>query len=166
MATYSLSTDLLNGNIPIPTYLDKEKYVQDAADEIDSKIGHLYNTPIDISEGSPVPRWTRLLLKRINNHLATGRLLMAADAGGEDDRLHAYGWSLVQEATEALKRIAAGEIRLDGAAGPPNQSAPAISSIILLNTDPESNVEAFYDRVLNPNYVIRGGTYEAERLPR
>lgn len=162
---YSSSNDLLNGNIPLPGYLDKEKFVTDAADEIDSKIGHLYETPVDVSETSTVPRWTRLLLKRINNHLASGRLLMAADAGGEDDRVHAYALFLIQEATAALDQIASGEIKLTGVPGPGGQSSEAITSIILNNLDEESNVEAFYDRILNPNYFF-GGSSESESLVR
>jgi hypothetical protein len=162
MATYSEVGDLLNGNIPLPDYVDKQKFVQDAADEIDSKIGFIYVTPIDISDSSDVPRPARLLLKRINNFLATGRLLMAVDAGGEDDRLHAYGWSLVQEATVALSQIASGEIYLKGA-DPVNVGEDAIiTSIIVNNLDVESNVEAFYDRVMNPAYFF--GYSEAESI--
>jgi len=162
MATYSEVEDLLTGNIPMPDYVNKDKYVQDAADEIDSKIGFVYVTPVDISETSDVPRPARLLLKRINNFLASGRLIMAVAAGGEDDRLHAYGWSLVQDATAALNSIASGEIYLKGA-DPVNVGEDAIiTSIIVDNLDPESNVEAFYNRVMNPTYFYSPGGLEAE----
>ncbi|HWI68184.1 MAG TPA: hypothetical protein VNS88_07365, partial [Nitrospiraceae bacterium] len=71
---YSEVTDLLTGNVPTPAYLSPQKYVDDAADEIDSKIGFVYETPIDVtySSSNPVTRPVRLLLKRINNFLASG----------------------------------------------------------------------------------------------
>lgn len=164
---YSASTDLLNGNIPIPQYLDKEKFVTDAADEIDSKIGFLYQTPIDVATNSAVSRPARLLLKRINNHLATGRLLLAADAGGENDQVHAYGLFLIQEANAALDAIAAGEPVIEGAVKIDNGAGTVVSSVIVENLDPESHVEAFYDRVMNPAYSFgyqRYGALESESL--
>lgn len=161
MTTYSEVGDLLTGNVPMPDYLSPEKYVQDAANEIDSKIGFLYQTPIDVSTNSDVPRPARLLLQRINNFLASGRLLMAAASGGEDDRVHAYGFYLVQQATLALDALALGDPMLEGAVPIDTGEAAAITSIIVNNLDPESNVEAFYDRVMNPSYFYGG--WEAEQ---
>lgn len=164
---YSTPADLLTGNIPVPQYIDKDKFVADAADEIDSKIGFRYLTPIDVSSGSAVEVPVRLLLKRISNFLATGRLLMAADAGGENDRLHAYGWSLVKEATAALDAIANGDILLGGATPVDTDDEKIVSSVIVLNEDPESNVSAFYDRIANPAYSFGFGRFsESEGLIR
>lgn len=153
-STYSLVTDLLTGNIPVSAPMG-QKYVNDAADEIDSVIGHLYVTPVDMRstpEDNPpgagtVKRPTRLLLKRIANFLASGRLMLATSAGGEDDQLHAYAKYLVDTALTTLQQIASGAIKLDGAetVGDPDEEGrygPLVS-----NVDPESNVEAFYDRI-------------------
>lgn len=159
MTTYCAVGDLLTGNIPLATYTDPTKYVQDAADEIDSKIGFVYETPIDIVDPTPVPRPARLLLKRLNTFLATGRLLMAADAGGENDRLHAYGYSLVQEATVALDQIASGQIIIEGAVPINTGDDTQVTTIIVNNLDSESNVEAFYNRVANPAYLYGYGTF-------
>jgi hypothetical protein len=141
------------GNIPLPSYIDKQKFVNDAADEIDSKIGFLYQTPIDVTDdpSNPVVRPARLLLKRLNAILATGRMILAIDSSGEDDKLHAYGWSLVREATAAINNIADGDTPLDGAVlvDPTANSAKAA---MIFNVDAESNVEAFYDRIANPTY--------------
>jgi hypothetical protein len=152
---YCEDTDLLLGNIPLPAYLSATKYITDAADEIDSKIGFVYTTPVVLSESDLELRPTRLLLKRINAHLATGRLIMAMDAGGEKDRLHAYGYSLVQEAVSALQGIVDGQIILEGAI-PIASDAPRVTAVIIKNVDPESQVEAFYDRVANPSYQYFG----------
>lgn len=146
---YSDDADLLTGNVPLPSYLNSDKFVSDAADEIDSKIGFLYVTPVVVSEVIPEKRPTALLLKRINNHLASGRLLLAAAAAGEDRALHAYGASLVSEANAALESIACGEIKLD--ADKLNSRPDDLKASPLIgNKDEESNVDAFYDRITNP----------------
>lgn len=160
---YCSINDVSIGNIPLPSYIDKQKFVDDAADEIDSKIGFLYTTPIDVTDSptNPVVRPARLLLKRLAISLATGRLVLALDAAGEDDKLHAYGWSMVREATAALNKISDGEIVLEGAVLV-NPDASATKTVLLYNEDPESSVEAFYNRIANPNYVfpyVYGGPY-------
>ena len=151
---YSEVTDLLTGNVPTPAYLSPQKYVDDAADEIDSKIGFVYETPIDVTDSSsnPVTRPVRLLLKRINNFLASGRLLLAVDAGAETDRVHSYGLYLIQEAQTGLDLISSGKIQLDGAEVLP-MGEVSVTAPLLYNEDSESNVEAFYDRIANPAYV-------------
>lgn len=153
-STYSLVTDLLTGNIPVSPVM-AQKYVNDAADEIDSVIGTVYVTPVDMkptsSETPPstgtVTRPSRLLLKRIANFLASGRLMLATSAGGEDDQLHSYAKYLVDTALATLMQIASGSIALDGAetAGDPDQEGRY--GPLIANVDLESNVEAFYDRI-------------------
>lgn len=151
MVAYSEVADLLTGKIPTPSSLDPQKYVDDATDEIDSKIGLIYKTPIDLGEFSDVPRPVRLLLKRINNFLASGRLILAVASPQEQANLHAYGWSLVREATAALDSIASGEVTIDGAERLTDDTV-AITAPLISNVDSESNVEAFYDRLANPDY--------------
>lgn len=149
---YSATSDLLVGSIPTPSYLDTAKYVEDASDEIDSKIGHIYVTPVNVSDPGPLSRPARLLLKRINNFLASGRLILAVASPEENQNLHAYGWSLVTEATAALNSIISGDIQLDGAQLGTVDTLP-VSTPLIDNLDAESNVEAFYDRICNPNYA-------------
>jgi hypothetical protein len=151
---YSQVSDLLTGGIPLPSTLSAQKYVDDAADEIDSQIGHVFVTPIDATDapGNPVVRPVRLLLKRISNYLATGRLIMAVSSNDEDDRLHAYGLSLVQEATGSLMAIASGQIPLDGVEFV-NPDTARVTAPMIYNEDPESSVEAFYNRIANPRYT-------------
>lgn len=167
MTAYCTADDLLTGDIPIPSYLDANSVVQDAADEIDSKIGHLYETPVDVTPSGPAARWVKLLLKRLNVHLATGRLLMAADAGGEDDRVHAYASYLIREANAAINKIVSGEIVLEAVPGPANEAVVSDASIVLLNLDPESHVEAFYDRLLtSPAYPYAPLETESQRISK
>lgn len=150
---YSSVDDLLLGDLPLGATIDRVRYVQDATDEIDSAIGSVYATPIDMTEEGPVARHSRLLLKRINNHLATGRIILAVAVGGEDDSLHAYGVSLIREAHGALGQIATGAIDLEGAE---KTDVPSDSSSgpTIHNTDEFSGVEAFYENVMRSDSAL------------
>lgn len=109
---YCTTDDLVLGNIPIPP--NAQRYVDQAAQEIDSIIGFKYETPVVVdnsSEGRPVT----LLLSRINYTLASGRLILALAAPAQDDQIQQYGKYLVDEALKALKMIVDGEILLPGA---------------------------------------------------
>jgi phage gp36-like protein len=142
-STYSVIGDLLLGQIPLPATISAQKFVDDAADEVDSVIGFRYATPLDMSDLGPIPRPARLLIKRIANWLASGRLILALDSSGEDQQLHAYGLKLVSDATTALHQIASGEIVIDGATVISETSVQAKAPVIN-NLDDESIVEGFY----------------------
>jgi phage gp36-like protein len=149
---YSAVGDLLTGQVPTPTYLDPAKYVSDASDEVDSFIGHIYVTPVDVTEMGPTSRPARLLLKRIANWLASGRLLMAASAGNQKLEINAYANTLVADATRALEAVASGDVPLIGAPLLPSEDETQTTGPQIYNVDAESNVEAFYDRIANPHY--------------
>lgn len=152
--TYCEVIDLLIGDISTSVLLNPQKYVEDASDEIDSKIGFLYTIPISVND--PTPRPVVLLLKRICSHLASGRLIMAATLSVEGKELHAYGESLVKGAQQAIESIITGHIVLTGVTsnilGPGTYAKLGIIS----NSDAESMVEAYYDRIVNPAYIFPG----------
>jgi len=153
---YCATTDLLLGQIPLPQYLTKEQAIGDAADEIDAHLGFVYVIPI--ATDAPVSPVVKLILKRINAALASGRLILQLDSGGEESKLHAYGLSLVTEATKAIEWIASGKQVLPGV--PPVNPGSDFSGPLIYNKDAESSVEAFYDRIANPHYQFfpyRGG---------
>lgn len=156
MATYSEVGDLLLGDIPNPR--DAEKWVQDASDEIDSKLGTRYVTPIVVDESIAANRVTPLLLKRIANHFASGRLVCAKAASASQQEVHQYGMSLIRAANDALNQLVAGEMTLPGAGfldtADVGQSGPIIS-----NLDAASNVESFYGMVTAPR------TYPGQPYP-
>jgi phage gp36-like protein len=151
--TYSTAADMLTGNIKVidPTILDR--YVQDATDEIDSKLGYRYVTPIVIPD-TPQTRAGNLLLKRINNFLASGWFVLAQSISDEENQNNAYGLKLVQDATRLLDAIVAGTVPLVGAplliADDQGITGPLIS-----NLDVASNVESFYNYVENPPFSNR-----------
>lgn len=150
---YSSVDNLLIGKIPLPANVDPQQYVDNATDEVDSYIGFTYVTPIDVSDTSVVDRPVRLLLKRIANMIATGRLILAMSGGAEMQKVHAYGRSLIRDASEVLTQISEGKVVLTSVptvAGGTETTGPQI-----FNLDSESNVEAFYNRVLGqptPSY--------------
>lgn len=120
---YSEVGDLLLGDLVLNPSLDKQKWVVEAANEMDSKLGWLYDLPLrpaDLDEEEDVddttwtllPRYEVLTLKGINNKLASGRLILTLDIAGEGTNLHAYGWYLVREAQGELLLLANGEVDL------------------------------------------------------
>lgn len=156
---YCEVVDLLIGDIPTSAALSPQKYVNDAADEIDSKIGFVYETPIPVDVTDPTPRPVVLLLKRLNAHLATGRMILAATILAEDVQLNAYGRSLVADCELTINQIAIGQLLLDGVLPSGLNALPGPHVPMILNKDTESAVDAFYDRIANPGYsFVYGGT--------
>lgn len=148
MTTYSAVGDLLTGDMPFSSSLDPAKFVQDATDEVDSYIGMRYATPLDLadtvgSDPNPIARPARLLIKRIANFLASGRLILAQSMGGEDKQVQAYGQSLIVEALAALKQIVTGAVPITGAEPPPGGSTD-VNEIAIINADSASAVDVFY----------------------
>lgn len=140
MVAYCSTDDLLLGNVPVPA--TAQTYVDTAAEEMDSILGLRYVTPVELDEQNPKQRPFFLLLKRINAWLASGRLLMALDAGGEDDQVHQYAERLVNEALMALKQIADGSILLPGGESI-DPEAPKTTGPMAAFADDASAVETF-----------------------
>ena len=164
MTTYCEVDELLVGDMPLPRGTRPQQYVDSATNEIDMHIGFLYTTPINMADDSPVIRPARLLLKEVCRKLASGRLILAQSAVAQRTELHAYGKRLVDEALEIIRSITAGEILLVGATPLPTEDGTdnQFTGPQIANIDAESNVEAFYDRIANPNYHY---TYPLGGLP-
>lgn len=142
---YSAVVDLNKGDIPLQMqHGDGSQAIRTAADDIDAQIGHIYVTPVVVSD-DPKFRPTRLLLKRINNLLASGRLMLDMSAAGEDDNVNAYGLQMLREGLALLGQIQNGTIVLAG--GPRTDSGAAAAGPSIKNEDAVSLVEQFY----NPN---------------
>lgn len=153
---YSTEDDLLVGDLALSPILDTGKFVKEAAEEMDSKLGFIYTLPLP----GDLPEYQKLLLKGINNKLASGRLIMAVAIGGEDSTVHAYAARLVQEATQELLAIANGivELAADRAVAPADVQAGSRTPSIK-NLDSESAVEAFTNNFVNgENWYWRPGT--------
>ena len=122
------------------------KHVNQAAEEIDAMIGHLYTTPVVTGATH-----TMLLLKNINTKLATGRYFAAMNRGNEGE-VNVYAMSLIKEAMGEIQRIASGQIILRGAETPATND-PTIDDSrapTLIQADTESGVKEFYGFVQTP----------------
>lgn len=159
---------LIASNFPVPTGFNKQKYVNDAADEIDIAVGRLYRTPILIQGADAMEKYqvTLTFLSHLNAHLATGRLILSIAAPGEDGQLNAYGRSLVERVEGILREVRDGEIVLEGAPTNPNNPGSGAGDntpmMRVVNLDAESGVEHFYNNILNQPpalypYRISGG---------
>ncbi len=127
----------------IATGFDLQRYVNDAADEIDSMIGTIYVLPVAF--GSLKPQ-SQLILKRINNWLATGQIVITQAIGAEDTALQAYGASMLKDARALLEQIASGSFLLQGATrvdGDAGTTGPEI-----VNRDKVSANDIFEYRVM------------------
>jgi len=128
---------------------DAQHWLDAGADEIDSKIGFVYATPVVLSDAIPEQRPGYLLLKKINSWLAMGRCILAASTGNSDDQLHQLGEYYVREALSALDAIANGQITLVGAT-PVNEQEDKSTGPMIANVDDASLVESFDSVFGNP----------------
>jgi hypothetical protein len=164
---YSTVADLLLGDIVLNPALNKQKAVDDAAEEMDSKLGWLYALPLAPVGTDPVtatswealPDHQVLLLKHINNKLASGRLVMALAMPGEQSSLHAYGWNLVKEATAELLLLANGSVLLEAIPLTDTIITSATLAPATINYDSESLLAGFENTVLRGTpWYSRPGT--------
>lgn len=134
------------GDIRTPSYMTKEQYVANAAEEIDAALGHLYVSPFVIDATVPANRPTILFLKKVNWLLASGRFILDVAAAGEMDNLNAYGRRLLDEANAMLAPVIAEDLVLTGAeqidSGTTDQKA--VTGPMIHNEDSVSLVQQFY----------------------
>lgn len=137
---YSEAEDLLLGDLMVGGEVEKLRFVQDAADEIDARIGARYQTPLVLTS---LANHSKALIKKIANHLATGRLIMAVATPTEDNGVQSYAMYLVSEAQRDLTAIANGMLDLVGAT-PQDPFASVGNGPFVANVDADSGVETFY----------------------
>lgn len=148
---YSEEGDLLIGDMMLSPTLDKSRYIQAAADDINAKLGYLYKLPLVNQAFGALPEYQKLLLKSINNKLASGRLILDVAVGGEQATLHAYGMRLINEATNDLMCIANGDVQLDSERRVTDAESASTMVPSVRNYDEESLLLGF------ENSVMRGG---------
>lgn len=155
MVAYAEADTLLLGGIPAHDDTELQKFVDDAADEIDSILGVIFETPISKRpDGLPLDRPASLTLVRINRYLASGRYILARAASGEEDGLHTYGSRLVREALDALRDIASGKVNFLA------RKLPDLTAVNkgprIANTEERSNVDAFYEAQTGSDRMMYG----------
>lgn len=150
---YCSKDDLEITGVRLPQLLSAEGAVADASDEIDASIGSLYVTPIALDENDPEKRQDTLLLKSICKSLASGRLLLAASAGGEQTQVHAYGRYLVGFAKDKIKQIQSEAIILTSATRAPSRGRPVQKGAVLVQGQGVSMVDDFYSTFQPDGFV-------------
>lgn len=147
-------TDLFIGDTRLDeTTTPPQAFVNSAGDEIDAAIGYAYITPIAPDDNSQ-NRPTILLLKLLNQYIATGRILITTGRVGEDGKLDALGQYYLTMGLQRLQMIVDGKIDLIGAihtAGSNNMKGPQLT-----NSEPQSLVDMFYSEMnpSNPGFWI------------
>lgn len=147
---YAAEEDLLLGDLPLSSAISVEKFIEDAADEIDVRIGHIYTVPIDVTGvgDAALPEMTITILRLANSRLTSGRLLMAQAQAAQDKALHAYAQYLIGEADTLIGNIANGMVELEGVEPQPIEGQTTGPTIA--NVDSHSAVEAFYQTFMDP----------------
>lgn len=148
---YSVVGDLLlgDGSWIIDPAFDKQKFIDSAADEMDGKLGVIYQIPLAaISPATVLPEYQVKLLKTINNNLASGRIFLTIDASGDGARQHAYGLQLVNQAMMDLMAIANGDVVLDAVRRDQTGTNESSRYAGISNRDTESAVEMFEEQVM------------------
>jgi hypothetical protein len=151
VARYCTRENLLVGDIPFSPN-EQDRYVNEAADEMDGDIGAEYNLPLPLDL---MPPHVRLKLKNCNAMLASGRLLLSRASHGQDTSIHAYGASLVKEAKAIIGAIKTGQFELAGASRRIAQTGGNAPTII--NYDRTSAVDTFYGQLGRPGDLWRPG---------
>ena len=140
---YCTSDDLLVGDMVFGS-LDVTDFINQAANEIDSKLGVIYKLPLSAAVGQTfvnLPQYQQLIVKNINIKLASGRLFLTT-AADDTSSLHQYGMRLVQEAMSELMAIANGLVELSAERREPiGQEQDRIPRT--LNHDEESMVDQY-----------------------
>lgn len=140
---YCEPADIKLGDLQPPRYVTIADEVQSAANDMNAYIGQIYKLPLALDPQRIDHLPDILLLNKINRDLATGNIILAAAAGGEDDNLHAYGKRLVDNAEKELARIAAGRTVIEGAE-PIEVVDQQPNGPIITNRDEFSYVDTFY----------------------
>ncbi|URG17385.1 head-to-tail connector protein [Rhodococcus phage Mbo2] len=130
------------GDLEIPRGQTMDEWVIKAADEMDGILGQTYRLPLDTNMDIPDHKADALLLKKINEFLAAGRLLLAAAGTGQDNSLNAYGSDLVNSAIKELARISSGRTVLES--GELLDLEKPTVGVMGLNRDASSYVDQFY----------------------
>lgn len=141
------------GDMAISTNISLDAVAEDAAGEMNVRLGERYVTPLNLSAAALLPHHKRMI-ELINARLAAGRLIMSIASPTEDRDLHRYGEYLIGLAMGDLELVTSGRVLLGGqtdAVTVIDQDKYAGPSIF--NQDGESGVEMYVDA------FYRGGTF-------
>jgi len=111
---YCTPSDLDLSRVIMDDPEETQRFVLQATEEMDSKLGWLYIVPLPMST---MKYHERLLIKTICRKIATGRMILTYAVPDEGGSNHSYGLRLIQEGLDELHMIANGDITLSVARG-------------------------------------------------
>ena len=140
------------GDLQISSAIGLDSVAEDAADEMNVRLGERYVVPLNLASPSLLPHHKKLV-EQINGRLAAGRLIMAVASPSEDRDLHNYGKYLVDLAMGDLDLIVSGRVLLGGQADSTVTTDPdAHAGPKVYNVDAESGVEQYVEAFFGGNY--------------
>lgn len=165
---YSDPADVLLGtDMAMPADDTVERFVKDAAKEIDSRLGFKYVTPLrftrivngSVTKVDPEDETTYtpsfLLINRLSNFIASGRLLLASAAPEENSSIHQYGNKLLRDAEAILSQITSNRADLE-VEEIDTSDAETPYGLLVANRDRKSYVKAFEEQPMNYSNPLAG----------
>lgn len=131
--------DLQLGGLTLPTRFNPYDAINSAADEMNAKLGQVYELPLDLTAA---PSYVTPMLRKINAQLASGRILCAYSEN-EDKNVHAYGAQLIKEAKDELLAIFDGRQQLIDV--PKLPGSFKVTAPEIFNHDQRSAVDSYED---------------------
>lgn len=140
---YVTKGEISLGDMALPSYVDVDALIVQAAHDMDASLGRTYVLPLKLQEDDPAHRPIIYLLNKINRYLVMGRIVIDAAVGSEDTQLQAYGNYHIRAAESALKALADGDPLIPGQVLlKPDDSR--VTAPLISNRDKVSFVDAFY----------------------
>lgn len=176
---YSDPEDVLVGtDLALPADDTIDRFVRDAAMEIDSRLGFKYVTPLKFTrivngsvtyvvEGDKTTYTpSYLLIKRLSNLIASGRYIMAAAGPEEQNGIHQYGNKLLRDAEAILSQITSNRAELE-LEELPVETDETPYGLLVRNRESQSFVQRFEDQPMNYHnpYVGAESTPQPYRNP-
>jgi hypothetical protein len=154
------------GDIQLPHIIEGDMdalklFIREACDEIDGKLGWIYEVPLDLEA---LRYHERKLIKTVAVKLARGRYILAISS--DESQMNATGLRSIQEGLDELHIIASGDIVLtakqadrespDDQIDPTGASSMGARKPEMFNVDSESLFNGFNQTVLGgrPYYVV------------
>lgn len=165
---YSDPDDMLVGtDFALPADDTLERFVRDAAQEIDSRLGFKYVIPLKFTrivggsvsyvdpEDSSTYTPSYLLVRRLSNFIASGRYLLAATSPEEQNSLHQYANKLLRDAEAILSQITSNRADLE-IEELPSDDMDTPYGLLVKNRDKRSMVQEFEEQAMNYNNPFLG----------
>jgi|SRR6187431_2194660 len=137
----------LGQNVKFPPNMTFDSLRESSANELDSKLGARYVTPIVASASDPVQQPTAYWLQNVSSMIAAGRFMLSTSAPGSQDTANNYGMYLLNMANAAISEVLTGQRDLVGIAEQ-GDTGQEFKGPAVINGDAYSQVDLYYDNFM------------------